>query len=201
MAKVSGVQIARWSASAGWRTPNLEVAVAIGLANGSDPAKPGGVWGVGGPSGDGAGQAVAAHAQWKTQGWDEFAVWRSNAWQLYLPSAVAAIGVAGVAGAASAAGDVAGRGADAAATAAAAPFQPAIDVVSYVGTDEFWNRTIKIGLGVSLLVIAAASLAWTMGARPVFEAVGIVDRKISEQLPLAEGQTLRPRHVANTATP
>lgn len=191
MAKVSGLQVARWAGSAGWRTPNLEVAVAVGLANGSDPAKPGGVWGVGGPAGDGAGQARAAHAQWQSQGWDEFPAWRSNAWRLFTPLAVAAIAAAGVASVPGAVGGAVGAGADAAAGAVASPFKPAIDVAAYVGTDEFWGRTVKVVLGATMLIIAAASLAWTGFTRPFFQAVGVLDSKIQSQMDVGDAQPVR----------
>lgn len=191
MARVNGVQIARWAATAGWRLPNLEVAVSIGLANGSDPAKPGGVWGVGGPAGDGAGQARAAHAQWQQQGWDEFPAWRSGAWRLYLPMAVAAIAAAGVTGAVDRADDVVDQAADRAVGAITSPFQPAIDLAAYVGTDQFWNRAVKVTLGVTLLAIASVSLAWTMGARPVFQAVGVIDRKIQQQMDVGDATPVR----------
>jgi hypothetical protein len=181
MARVTGVQIARWAATAGWRLPNLEVAVAIGLANGADPAKPGGVWGVGGPAGDGAGQARAAHDQWRTKGWDEFPAWRSGTWRLYVPLAVASIAAAGVTGAVGRADDVVDQAADRAVGAVTSPFQPAIDLAAYVGTDQFWNRAVKVTLGLGLLLIASVSLAWTMGARPVLRAVGAIDEQIQQQ--------------------
>jgi hypothetical protein len=167
------------------------VAVAIGLANGSDPAKPGGVWGVAGPAGDGLGQARAAHAQWQQQGWDEFPVWRSGAWRLFLPSAAIAIAAAGIGGIVDRADDVVDQAVDAGVATVTGPFQPAIDIAAYVGTDEFWNRAIKIGLGVTLLIIAAGSIAWTSTTRPIFQAVGILDRKIQGQMDVGDAQPVR----------
>jgi hypothetical protein len=178
VARVSGPEIARWAATAGWRIPNLEVAVAIGLANGSDPAKPGGVWGVGGPAGDGLGQARAAYAQWRQQGWDEFPAWSSGAWRLYIPSAAIAVAAAGIGGIIDRTDDVVDQAADAGVSTLAGPFKPAIDLAAYVGTDEFWNRAIKIGLGVTLLIIAAGSIAWTGATRPIFQAVGVLDKEV-----------------------
>jgi hypothetical protein len=154
------------------------VAVAIGLANGSDPAKPGGVWGVGGPAGDGLGQARAAYAQWRQQGWDEFPAWSSGAWRLYIPSAAIAVAAAGIGGIIDRTDDVVDQAADAGVSTLAGPFKPAIDLAAYVGTDEFWNRAIKIGLGVTLLIIAAGSIAWTGATRPIFQAVGVLDKEV-----------------------
>jgi hypothetical protein len=185
--RVAPVQVARWALKAGWRTPNSQTAIAVGIAQGADPAKPGGVWGVGGPANDGQGQANAAFAQWKTQGWDEFPAWSSAAWRLYLPTAAAAQALANADALLDQGVDVATQPARDAAGAVLAPFQGAVDILDYLGTEEFWQRGIKIALGVGLLVIASVSIAWTTTTRPLFQAVGILDDKINQQLPLVEG--------------
>jgi hypothetical protein len=174
MSQAAPIQVARWALKAGWRTPNSQVAIAVSLAQGADPAAPGGAWGVGGPAGDGQGQANAAFAQWKTQGWDEFPAWRTGSWRLYMPMAAAAQAAANADALVDKAGDVAAAPVE----AATAPLQATAALASYVGTNEFWQRTVKIGLGVALIAIAAVSLAWTTTARPFFQSVGILDTEV-----------------------
>jgi len=186
--RAAPVQLARWALKAGFRTPNSQTAIAVAIAQGADPAAPGGAWGVGGPANDGQGQANVAYAQWKTQGWDEFPAWQAGAWRLYLPTATTAQALANLDVVVDQGADVITRPAQDAVSAAVAPFQGAANLLDYIGTDEFWQRAIKIGLGFVLLAAAAIQIAWTGAARPVFQAVGILDSKIAQQLPLAEGK-------------
>ena len=164
--------------------------MAVGMAQGADPAGNGGVWGVGG-SGDGAAQAKAAFALWQGKGWGEFPAYRSRSYLLYVPIAVVAIATAGLGQVA----DVVTQPAQDAANAATAPFRGAVALADYVGTNEFWHRAVKIGVGTALMLIGMASIAWTAGMRPFFQAVGVLDEKIAAQADVATGARPEPVRI------
>jgi len=179
VSRVDAVQVARWASGAGFTYANLEVAVAVGLANGSDPAKPGGVWGVGGPANDGAGQAATAHQLWDTKGWAEFPAYRSGAWRLYTPQALIAINVAGLTKIASGAAQAA-TGPPQAAVSTAESAATFASIAAYSTTEEFRVRGVKIGLGLALIGIGVTMITWGVVMRPFLEALGWLDERVAE---------------------
>lgn len=181
MSRATPVQVARWALRAGFRTPNSQTAIAVSLAQGADPVAPAGAWGIGGPVGDGQAQASAAFAQWKTQGWDEFPAWSSGAWRLYLPTATTAQALANLDAVADQGVGVVTNPVKEAVTGVTAPFQGAANILDYMGTEEFWRRAMKITIGLLMVTGAAIQLAWTTGARPALNVIGLVDSKIQEQ--------------------
>lgn len=179
MTAAKPAQVARWAADAGFTFVNLEVAVAVALATGSDPAKSGGVWGVGGPANDGPGQAKHAHQLWASKGWGEFPAYRSGRWRLYTPAALVAINIAGIGKIVGGATNVAGDLAQTAQTTAqsAATFA---GIATYSTTEEFRVRAVKIVLGATLIGISAMTITWGVVFRPFLEALGWIDERVAE---------------------
>lgn len=177
-------QIANWCGQAGWSGTDRITATAVALAaSHGNPNAAGGLFGIG-TTGDGPAQAKAAYGTWKTDGWGAFPAHRNGAWLLWYPTAVAGVGALGAAvettdpiGAARQATNAVAAGA----AQVGGPFQEAAVVLRFLTSDQSWQRITKVVLGVTLLAIAAATLANAMWVQPFIRTVYRVDRRVQEQ--------------------
>jgi hypothetical protein len=181
------LSIAGWVLDAGFTgisDPN--VATAIALSFGRDPARPGGLWNVGGPTNDGPAQAKVAYGVFKDKGWGAFNYNKAAA-ALYLPvaqaSVIAAQGLRKSEG--TPAGDVANT-AVSAATGLQGTLQPFIEIGTWLTTPGGWERIVKMVVGVGLIFIGWGLLAVKYGGLPVLRAVGIADEKVAQQAALVD---------------
>lgn len=178
MALTDPATIARWVIEAGW-TSNRDrtKAVAVAIASGSDPDRAGGLFGIGGPSGDGPGQARHAQSAHAAQGWSVFPAARDGRDILFLPIAVTAVAAAAAAGAV--ASSPIGQAVGNVGQAVTAPARAAMDLsnttnafLSYFSTENAWKRAVKFGLGMGMIVVAATRITSATVIKPLVGKVG-----------------------------
>jgi hypothetical protein len=202
----SGRQIVTWVVLAGFTGPDRVTAVALAHAAGSDPAKPGGLWGVGGAAGDGQSQANAAYASFKANGFAGFPAHRGAAWLLFVPLASAELaqwaGGVVVSNPGAAAAQVGPAAVSAAAPAAVSgPLQEAGAAINFLTQPITWQRVSKIIIGGGLVLIASLRLAYRTGYKPIdnriVRALTEFDRGVAVHGASTGGATVR--HIHTTA--
>lgn len=200
MAVAAPIVLAGWTLGAGFTGQDAVRATTIALANGANPGRPSGLWGVGGPTNDGPGQAAAAYAAFRDQGWAAFTgKYDGGRAALYLPIATAAVPAAEAAHVArqvpivedvSNAGKALGGGnpgepavsnGNPLFTALATP----ITVLNFFTQPNAWNRIAKVTIGMILITIGSASLTNRTVLQPLLRGLGIVDEKIAQQAALS----------------
>jgi hypothetical protein len=144
------------------------MAIAIAAASGSNESSSTGAWGIGGPVGDGPGQAKAALAARQAQGWDAFPAYRRGSYVLYLPAATA---VAASTAAVSTGVDAVGAVTDtnAKVSSALGGIGETFAVVHWLTTPNAWTRVAKFVVGGALVLIAAISVTNTVVRKPMTE--------------------------------
>jgi hypothetical protein len=159
MAQASPREVAAWVIDAGFTGLQRPAVIAVGIATGADPAADGGVFGVGGPAGDGAAQAVAAKAAVASGGLSALPAYRTGRHILYLPTAEAALAVV-----------VASRVNPASGAAQAA--QNAVDAITaplrglaYLSSTEAQERIGKAVVGLVLIGIGGFVFATSSARR------------------------------------
>jgi len=176
---------------ADWVIPNWQntrdrvIAVTIGLARGGDPNRAGGVFGQGGPAGDGAGQAAAAYAVWRDRGWDAFPERSKGAAALYWPVAAAAVAERAVQQPVSAVVNAPGVVAQTASDVTRAidgvvgQAADALAVAHWLTTPNAWVRITKVAAGIGLVFIGALMITFNRVDTPFNKGLQKVDEMLA----------------------
>lgn len=147
-------QLGLWVAQTPWTSlQDRTTAIAVGVANGADVAKPGGIWGTGGGS-DGPSQAQAAYAAYKAGGWNAFPAYRSGRYRLFIPIAAEAAAVAAVQ-----TGSVVPDIVSSPIEDTVAAFGGLASLGTYLISPAIWERAAKVVLGGALIAIGI--MLWT----------------------------------------
>ena len=172
----SAFDVARWVIPY-WRGVTDEtIAVTVGMARGADVNAAGGVFGQGGPAGDGKGQAAAAYAVFQEKGWKAFPERSSGQAALRWPQAAAAVAAAH---ATDTAGDVASDVGGAAGGAVSTATDTATGIGELAGESvalmRFLTdpntviRGVKILIGGALLIVGAVMIQTGKVTLPIAE--------------------------------
>jgi hypothetical protein len=179
MAKPSFAELARWIRDAGWPRDQEAKAWSMAVANGMDPDRPGGIFGLAdAPKADGPAQAKHGYTVWSSEGFKPFAADRTGAWIPWMLSAQATfltvqLGPIVTPGEAA---EVVTEQAKATLTPVLNPITSRIDMVldtiRYAFSEEGRQRLSKYGLGLAF-TLAGAILVATRGTgaivRPVLD--------------------------------
>lgn len=172
MATVTPIHVASWLRDAGMSGSGWVDVTAIGLATGPDPSKPGGVWGIGGPAGDGPAQAREAASRYASKGVDGFPAGKSGGYRLMLPLAAAT--TAGVS-ATEPVGDVAQGAITAGQTAADAAAQLAelgLRINRAIADPVQWQAIAYTMAGATLIALGVVGILYGVVVRPGISAGG-----------------------------
>lgn len=181
MARANALTIADWVIPLWSDTRDRVIAVTIGLARGGDTDRAGGVFGQGGPAGDGPGQAAAAYQVWRSKGWDGFPERGSGAAALYWPVAAAAVAERAVQGPVSAVVNAPGQVVQSAQDTANAlgglvgQAQDAFAVAHWLTTPNAWVRIAKVGIGIGLVFIGTLMITFNRTDTPFTKGLEKVD--------------------------
>lgn len=165
-------EVAKWTADAGFAGTDRPMAIAVALAasRGNIDA-PGGLFGIGGGA-SGPEQAAAAFERKKTGGWAAFPSYRSNAYILWWPTAVAIVGIGGAGAAVTDPVGTAGTAADVLNPINNEPITEIASMVRALTSPNMWNRIMKVGIGLILIGVGAV---WFTG-----HAVTSIGRRTSD---------------------
>lgn len=168
------LDIPRWVVQAGWGMPDATIAVAVALRQ-PDPAKPGGLFGLG-TAGDGAAQAKAAYASYKAGGWSVFPAYRDNSYLLYMPTA----GVLLAALTPSVAIEKGGQE-----IAEATGIADAQRIAGWLTNPRAWERITQVVIGVIFVAGSGFLIAKRVGYDPVIRTFTKADRAVARQTGLS----------------
>jgi len=163
MSRAAAEAIGSWAWVSGWRGTDLAVSIAVAMATGGDPARAGGLYGIGG-GGDGPSQANAAYAKWKTNGWTDFPTHQSRGYLLFMPQATVAAGIVSSVGPPTQTAVEAGQAAAGAVSSAVDNVSGVVDnatsiveeplaVLRFLTLPQTWQRIAKIGGGFILVAV------------------------------------------------
>lgn len=181
MATASPVQVAGWVIGAGWPAVDQITATAIGLATGADPTRQGGLFGIGGPP-DGAGQAGAALAAYRANGWKAFPAYPSARRILLMPAAGAAVAAADAAKVATAVPNPVavvtqtGTAAVGGIEQAGAALTGIAGMVALLTQRDMWIRASKVAIGAALIFVGSLAIVQREVAGRVLAKAGGVGR-------------------------
>jgi hypothetical protein len=165
----SALDLADWVIPQWEGTLDRVRAVMVGLAEGANVNGPRGAFGVGGPPGDGPGQARTLRELQGQQGWTAVPAFGTGRAALFYPIAAAAVAERAVQqpvtqAAAAVGGAVAGPAETAAKLAGG--FGETFAVVHWLTMPDTWIRGVKIVAGLGLIIVGSGMLAFKTGTQP-----------------------------------
>jgi hypothetical protein len=191
MANPNPLTLADWAWPFWTTTRDRTIAVTIGMVNAGHLDDGHGVFGQGGPPGEGPGQAAAAFAAWQARGWQAFPERNTGQAALFWPVAAAAVAERSVQKPAAAAvtvgGAVAGSVSDVpgAISGAVDKLTDGLAAVKWLTTPNAWVRITKVGIGIGLVFIGAGLISIKAVGTPFTNLIGKADDAVARQATLS----------------